>query len=409
MKKINFVSAVLLAAAITVSAVFSAGCGEKRTDGDKNTDAAKLSDCAIIHEEEFGGVYIKSTIDDFNALGFEYGDSVDLKFSNGYELKDLPYYNGYYTKTGEPLLIAYHGYDYIKAAINNGDDLWDVADLSEDANTLKILLWQTAELDSNMTATITLNQKGKYLDIQRARDISYFDDRSLYPSDEVFANFRALKGGVLRENILFRSASPCDNQHNRAKYVDGLIEKAGVNFIINLADTDAKIDGYMAKDDFQSGYFAELYNPADTENDNVEALALNMNFNSEYFKGQVIKALKTIVEKEAPFLIHCTEGKDRTGFLCMLIEMFAGASYREIVEDYMLTYFNYYAITKAFDASRYDTIVNSVLNPMIETVAGYEISDFNAVDYGAAARNYLSAGMTESEISALERTICLIR
>ena len=57
----------------------------------------------IEHEQEFGGVYIRITIDDFNRLGFEYGDSVNVKFSNGYELNDIPYYNGYYVDAGEPL------------------------------------------------------------------------------------------------------------------------------------------------------------------------------------------------------------------------------------------------------------------------------------------------------------------
>ena len=36
------------------------------------------------------------SIDDFNKLGFEYGDSVNVSFTNGYELTDIPYYNGYY-------------------------------------------------------------------------------------------------------------------------------------------------------------------------------------------------------------------------------------------------------------------------------------------------------------------------
>ena len=86
-----------------------------------------------------------TTIDQFNALGYEYGDSVNVTFSNGYTLEDIPYYNGYYTATGEPLLIAYPGYDYIKAAINNSADLWLVADLDEDD-----------------TADIELNERGKY-------------------------------------------------------------------------------------------------------------------------------------------------------------------------------------------------------------------------------------------------------
>ena len=67
----------------------------------------------ITHETKFGGIYIHVTIDEFNDLGFDYGDSLDVNFSNGYELLDLPYYNGYYTNTGEPLVVAYPGYPYI--------------------------------------------------------------------------------------------------------------------------------------------------------------------------------------------------------------------------------------------------------------------------------------------------------
>ena len=60
----------------------------------------------ILHEEEFGGAYVLLTIDEFNDLGFTYGDSVRIEFSNGFVMEDLPYYNGYYTVTGEPLLVA---------------------------------------------------------------------------------------------------------------------------------------------------------------------------------------------------------------------------------------------------------------------------------------------------------------
>ena len=123
----------------------------------------------IIHETKFGGVYIKSTIDDFNALGFKYGDSVDIEFSNGYTLKDIPYYNGYYVDIDEPLLIAYPGYDYIKAAVNYGDDLWN-----------------TAKLTTSDTAIISLNKREKYLDIQKASDLKYTDTQGSIP-DTIFA------------------------------------------------------------------------------------------------------------------------------------------------------------------------------------------------------------------------------
>ena len=311
----------------------------------------ELKAAGIIHEPEFGGVYITMTIDDFNALGFRYGDSVNVKFSNGYELKDLPYYNGYYTQTGVPLLIAYPGYDYIKAAINNGSDLWEVAGLKE-----------------SDTATITLVQSGKYFDIQNARDLHYEDIREKYPSDEVFANFRAIQAGRIGTGVVYRSASPCDNQHNRATYVDGLIKKAGVRYIVNLSDNDDKIKGYIAADGFNSPYFLSLY-----EAGNVIPIALNMNFGSSEFREKVARGLTAMAENEGPYLIHCTEGKDRTGFVCMLLEALAGATYEEIVDDYMITYYNYYGITGQGDKAKYDIIVSDVLDPMIRSMLTVEI------------------------------------
>ena len=108
-------------------------CGTTAVSGScqDETGAEALRDCPVLHETEFGGVYITVTIDEFNALGYQYGDSVDIAFSNGYSMEDQPYYNGYYTETGHSLLVAYPGYPYIRAGINYGDDLWILAGLSE--------------------------------------------------------------------------------------------------------------------------------------------------------------------------------------------------------------------------------------------------------------------------------------
>ena len=228
----------------------------------KNTPA--VSGLGVIHEPEFGGVYIKITIDDFNAKGLEYGDSVKVEFSNGCVLDDLPYYNGYYTLTGSPLLIAYPGYDYVKAAINNGDDLWVVAGLKE-----------------TDTVSVTLCESGKYAAIQNARNISYLDERERFPSDEVFANFRNITVGNIKPGVVYRSASPCDNQHNRATYTDALMRAAGVSCILDLADSDEKIQKYISTDGFSCEYFMTVY-----ENAGVIPLALNMNYSSAEFKAR---------------------------------------------------------------------------------------------------------------------------
>lgn len=339
-----------------------------------------LKDCGVIHEQEFGGIYIKTTIDDFNALGYRYGDSVDIVFSNGYTLSDIPYYNGFYTQAGDPLLIAYPGYDYIKVVITYGDDMWEVAKLNDDD-----------------TATVSLAQAGKYEDIQTVRNLSYEDEREMYDSDEAFANFRSIKAGKIKEKLIYRSASPCNNEHNRATYVDRLMGEAKVNYIIDLADDEKKTAGYMAADDFDSPNFKRLY-----DSGGVSLLSMDMNYESERFRGGVVGGLTALAEKEGPFLIHCTEGKDRTGFVCMLIEALCGASYDELVADYMITYDNYYQINKENNAEQYEVIVREVLDPMIREVVGDENVDIHTADLSEYAEHYLTGlGMSGDTIARL--------
>ena len=384
-------ASLLALAVLMLFGMFLTACGEKPAEEDP-----KIEGLPIQHEPEFGGVYIEITIDDFNKLGFRYGDSVKVVFSNGYTLEDVPYYNGYYVDAGEPLLIAYPGYDYIKAAINYGADLWDEGMLYAGKEE-KVSLFSQANLDEHCTASVYLNDHGVYLDIQEARDIHYSDERKDFKSDEIFANFRNVKLGNIGEGILYRSASPCDNQHNRAPYVDALISEAKVACILNLSDNETKIENYIAKEDFASPYFLSLY-----QDGKVIPLAMNMNFTSDEFRTKLADGFTAMAEKEGPYLVHCTEGKDRTGFVCMLLEALAGATYQEIVDDYMLTYDNYYKITEKSDKTKYDVILEKNLIAMLYTVTGDRNVDLKTADLSAYAKAYLKGnGMTDGAIDKL--------
>ena len=351
--------------------------------------AKTVKNVGIIHEPEFGGIYVKVTIDDFNALGYEYGDSVDVTFSNGYKFLDLPYYNGYYVDAGCSLLVGYPGYDYIKVAINYGDDTWDIAKLSE-----------------TDTATVKLNKKGKYKDIQIASDIHYEDERSKYETDVEFANFRNITVGNIKQGVLYRAASPCDNKHKRASYVDTLMANENIQYILNLADTKEKIDGYIAKDDFNSPYFLSIYQSerfflAATNADNVAPLAMNMNYRSEEFKQKLVSGLKLMANSEGPYLVHCLEGKDRTGFVCILIEALMGGTYDEIVDDYMLTYDNYYKIKKS--DSRYTIIKERNVDAMLRFIVGDDNADLTKADLVKGASNYMtSGGMNQEQLQTFK-------
>ena len=387
MKKISGIKILVLALLI----LSLCACQKKKEESNPS-----IADYPIEHEMEYGGVYIKIAIDDFNALGFSFGDSIDLTFDNGRKLEDIPYYNGYYVDAGEPLLIGYPGYEYIKATINYGQDLWDEFSLKVPANVEG--LWKKAVLEEHNTATITLHEKGKYLPIQEASDIHYFDERERYDSDAMFANFRSMNLGKLKRDVIYRSASPCDNQHNRAPYVDALIREAGVKTILDLADNEVKIEKYIARDDFTSPYFLSLY-----ENDQVIPIALNMNYLSDDFGMKIVQGFNLMAEKEGPYLIHCTEGKDRTGFVAMLIEALAKASYEEIEADYMKTYANYYRIDKSNDKEKYQIILERNLDGMIAFMVNDAGIDFKNCDLSIYAENYLQrCGMSEEQIQALK-------
>ena len=387
MKKISGIKIFVLALLI----LSLCACQKKKEESNPS-----IADYPIEHEMEYGGVYIKIAIDDFNALGFSFGDSIDLTFDNGKKLEDIPYYNGYYVDAGEPLLIGYPGYEYIKATINYGQDLWDEFSLKVPANVEG--LWKKAVLEEHNTATITLHEKGKYLPIQEASDIHYFDERERYDSDAMFANFRSMNLGKLKKDILYRSASPCDNQYNRAPYVDALIREAGVKTILDLADNEVKIEKYIARDGFASPYFLSLY-----ENDQVIPIALNMNYLSDDFGMKIVQGFNLMAEKEGPYLIHCTEGKDRTGFVAMLIEALAKASYEEIEADYMKTYANYYRIDKSNDKEKYQIILERNLDGMIAFMVNDAGIDFKNCDLSIYAENYLQrCGMSEEQIQALK-------
>ncbi len=367
MKKIF---SLILALLLCFAALTSCGKAEK----------PELKSSAVTHETKFGGVYFDKTIEEFNALGFEYGDSVNIAFSNGKTLEDIPYYNGYYVDIGEAVLVAYPGYPYIDAMINYGDDLY-----------------LALELDENCTADITLCERGKYLAVQKARDIQYSDEQG-EQSDIVFANFRAVNMGDLKKDVLYRSASPCNDEHNRASVTDRLAAEAKIGFMLNLSDNESDILGFIAAETFDSPYFLSLFTSG-----KVAPLGLSANFKSESFGEKLARGLEAVAQSEGPVLIHCVEGKDRTGYVLMLLEALCGATYGEIVDDYMLTYDNYYGINKTSDPERYDIIKEKNLDVMISYMTGSPAEDgFENVDLAKSARALLiKTGMTEDSVNRL--------
>ena len=373
-----------------LSIVLSIGACSKK-DNDKKEP--KLENWAIHHDDEFGGAYIDISRDDFNKLGFAFGDSIDISFSNDVKYEDIGYYSGYYVPAGQELLVGYPGYEYIKFCINYGEDIYTKHNMGV-----------------STTATITLNKAKKYKDIEETLSISYSDDITKYDSKEQFANFREIKTSNIKPGLLYRGASPIDNRRNRASTVDKLLEEHNIQYDIDLADVYV-LGGFAAFDQVPVDYTPSLQGNFvigeyfQTLLDANKAIFLGMGaaYKSEDFSNKLKTTLLAILNNDGPYYIHCLEGKDRTGYVCMIIEAMCGASYDELVDDYFITYKNYYGIDKVKDSKKYEMIKTIHIDEMIRYAFDYDKGvNLLTANYRSTVNNYLlGIGLTQDQIDGI--------
>ena len=299
-------------------------------------------------------------------------------------MEDLPFYNGYYVPLGEPLLVGYPGYPYIKAVFNSDDDLWE-----------------EAGLDETLTASITLYEKGKYLSVMQERDLEQITDRDAFDSDESFANFRSLKGGRLKEDIIYRGSSPINNTYERAACTASLMEEAGIQLILNLSDSEENLSEHLLTAETDTEYYTRLY-----EEGKVLLPQLTISYSSDEMKKKIADLLRTMSTYDGPYFMHCALGKDRTGFLSLLLEMLAGAEYQEMLDDYMLSYDSFYRITEYSDPKKYNMVIDEYFTVLIRHIVKDEGVDPQTADLIPYAEQYLrEGGMSEADLDALKAAI----
>ena len=359
-----------------ILSVFSVNACNKQ----ENKKTNKLENCAIHHDDEFGGAYINIGIQEFNDLGFAFGDSMNLVFTTGDKsatFEDIGYYSGYYVPSGQELVVGYKGYENIKFCINYGEDIY-----------------ASNEFNENTKVTITINKAGKYKDVEETLSISYSDDPTEYENKEMFANFRAAKGGALKEGLIYRGASPIDDSRNRTEIVDDLLAEYTIRYDIDLADKESSLSNkkYVIHDNFKSLQ----------DNNQVIFLGMGAAYKNDDFSGKLKTMFEAILNNDGPYYIHCLEGKDRTGYVCMVIEALMGATYDELIEDYFITYHNYYGIEKG--TSKYDMIKSMHIDEMIRYVFDFAPkTTLLGANFKSKANDYLLAiGLTQAQIDAVQ-------
>ena len=131
---------------------------------------------------------------------------------------------------------------------------------------------------------------------------------------------------------------------------------------------------------------------------------MSIDFFSEEFEQALAEGFRFLASHDGPYLIHCQEGKDRTGFAVAILELLMGADMDEVVADYMLTYTNYYGIQP--DTEQYNEIAGSNIERSLTRAFGLESIREENLELQSCAEAYLTRiGMQESEIITLKEKL----
>jgi len=355
-----------------------------------------MSDDQVHDIDSYGMLVPSFTPADLMKAGFQYSDLLDVKIGDNIELHNVPFVTGF----NEVGVLETCFCDYNAQGTMYGFGLLH-GNFSERIG---------GKIGDRIE--ITLAKRQGYKDTWEIMKSIYYPNRDLYDSDEIFANFREVNTTGMGKGILYRSSNPLNPKDNavRYAYVDRLAEAAGINTEIDLADTPQKVQNYRAMAGFESTYCPALYDA-----DKVITLGLTADTYSTTFMNKLGDGLRFMINNQPPYLVHCNEGKDRCGFVIILLESLAGATYQEVADDYMQTLINFYKIEKG-DTSynlrktlSVDRLVWLLEN--IDAVDDYtnitwQGKDPSKVNLQEAARSYvLKCGLTPQECDMLQQKL----
>ena len=227
-----------------------------------------------------------------------------------------------------------------------------------------------------------IDKKNFYKELAKRRS----NDRANYKNlnDLEFANFREVI-----KNKLYRSSSPVNDVLKRNFIADDAAREVKIKTFINLGDSEAKLKGYK---NFAGSYCSK---------NKIILLNLDWKYNSKNFRDRLARGISAMAKSEPPFLIHCDAGKDRSGFVCALIEALMGFDMDYIVQDYLKSFENYFKVVK--NSREYDFIADNEIRAFLAKAFNIKAKDLNKINLALYAENYFKAiGLEAEDIEALK-------
>ena len=366
----------------------------------ENTTSAKLVRCTFTAADItiYGNIFLSVSCKDFLAAGYRYGDVVKVKI-NGKKYR-VPFVSNYSdVDSGKPALLARESHEKISLAINMGSFASYYGLATKTTHDDGAFEWKlTDENKTEIKVSIWLKIAGGYADEYMLHKLEWSNERSDYPDliDEQYANFREVTTTGMGRGTLYRTSSPVNPANNRNTYADNALRDAGVKTVVNLADTE---DELKAFEGFADTYYSTT---------KYITLSMDMDFQTDAFREKLADGLRFMAENSGPYAIHCKEGKDRAGYVAALLECLMGASYDEVIEDYMTSFYNYFGVTK--EDARYEVICNSNIIKALKKSFTFtkkdKKKDLATRNLSKCAEKYLKKiGLTEQEIKALKKNL----
>lgn len=201
-----------------------------------------------------------------------------------------------------------------------------------------------------------------------------------------FANFREIHTTGIAPGKLYRSSSPISTWGNRNAIADNAAKIAGIRTFINLADSN---QGMKEHKGWEGSYYS---------GQKIIGLNLGMKYKSAKFRKSLARGIHFMAVNEPPYLIHCSLGKDRAGFVCALVECLMGANVNEITADYLVSFYNYFGILPG--SKEYDFVARYEIQRFLAEAFG--VKSLDGVNLSESAERYFAGiGVSVEDIGRL--------